>query len=217
MREFATKSKWKTSEWRSWLLFFGVPCLLGYLTENCLKHFALLVNTTFTLLKMKITDDELLSCESDMIQFVGEFEILYGSNSMTFNVHILLHLVQSVHFSGPLWVTLAFCFESHLHVLKQYVLGPNKPEQQMALKSLEILHYKFECTKEIFHSEVARQYCQRTFSYSPLSTYATRRIYEMLFFGRSSRIQIQNLTSNAVLEGESSNKCIYNGCVYKRI
>lgn len=217
MREFSSKSKWKASEWRSWLLFFGIPCLRGILPDNCLQHFALLVNTVFTLLQKEITSDELRLCGMCIVQFVGEFEILYGVNEMTFNVHILLHLVESVRHSGPLWATSAFCFESFLHVLKQYVLGPKKPEQQMAKKALEILDYKFETSRSIFHSEVARQYCKRIFSPTPLSTFVIRSPYGVSFFGKSSPIRIVNPINNKVLDGNSFNKCIYKGTVYKSI
>ncbi|XP_051173434.1 uncharacterized protein LOC127289509 [Leptopilina boulardi] len=217
MREFSSKAKWKATEWRCWLLFFGVPCFRRILPDKCLEHFALLVNTVFTLLKTEITPQELLKCELDMVQFVGDFEGLYGKNSITFNVHILLHLVESVRRSGPLWVTSAFCFESHLHVLKQYVLGPKKPEQQMATKALEILDYKFQTSTEIFHSEVARQYCEQIFSVAPLSQFATRTPYGVTFFGRNSRMEIENPVNGEQLEGYSFNKCIYRGVVYKSI
>ena len=117
----------------------------------------------------------------------------------SFNVHILLHIVESVRSSGPLWVTLVFCFESHLNVLKQYVLGPKKPEQQMASKSLDILHYKFLTSREILHSETARLYCQQIFSYAPLSTYVTGCRYGVTFCGRSSQMEIKNPTNNEII------------------
>ena len=101
-RNLCKKSKWKASEWKSWLLFFSFSCLKNYLSANYLEYFTLLVNTIFILLKTKITEDELRRCDCDMIQFVGEFEILYGEEAMTFNVHCLLHIVQSVRYSGPL-------------------------------------------------------------------------------------------------------------------
>ncbi|XP_043464001.1 uncharacterized protein LOC122499618 [Leptopilina heterotoma] len=216
-REFNFKSKWKASEWRSWLLFFGVPCLRKYLPSECLQHFSLLVNTIFTLLKTKITEEELLQCELDIIEFVGEFENLYGQENMTFNVHLLLHIVECIRRCGPLWATSAFCFESHLHVLKQYALGPKKPEQQMATKSLDILQYKFEVSRTIFHSEIARLYCQRIFSSALLSTYVSESTYGVTFCGNSSPVQITNPVTNEIIAGESFKKCIYKGCVYKSV
>ena len=66
MRGLSSKCKWKALEWRSWLLFFAVPCLRDFIITNCLQHSTLLVNAIFTLLKMKITKEELLQCELDM-------------------------------------------------------------------------------------------------------------------------------------------------------
>ena len=83
LRGISSKSKWKASEWRSWLLFFGVLCLRDYLPPKCLKHFALLANNIFTLLKLEITEEQLILCDIEMIQFVGQFEILYEQEEMT--------------------------------------------------------------------------------------------------------------------------------------
>ena len=132
-------------------------------------------------------------------------------------MHILLHIVESVRHSGPLCATSAFCFESDLHVLKQNVLGSKKPEQQMGNKSLDILDYKFKTSRNIFHSEIARQYCQKIFSNSPLSTYITRTPYGVTFCGRGTRFQMIHPTNNEIVIGESFKKCIYKGIVYKSV
>jgi len=62
------------------------------------------------------------------MKFVALFEVLYGAESMRFNVHMLLHVVQSVRMSGPLWATSTFPFESNIHFLKQLVNGPKGVE-----------------------------------------------------------------------------------------
>ena len=36
LRNLCKKSKWKASEWKSWLLFFSFPCLKNYLLANYL-------------------------------------------------------------------------------------------------------------------------------------------------------------------------------------
>ena len=119
---------------------------------------------------------------------------------MTFNDHILLHIVECVRHSSLLWVYSAFCFESHLHVLKQNVLGPKQPEQQMAKKSLGILDYIFET------------------SYSSSSMYVTGSPYGLTFCGKGIRIKIVNPTNNnQMIESKSFKKCIYKRCVYRSI
>lgn len=61
---------------------------------------------------------------------------------MTFNVHILLHLVESVRRSGPLWVTSTVAFEKNIFLLKRALNGPKGAAQQIIKKTLQRLSYK---------------------------------------------------------------------------
>lgn len=92
---------------------------------------------THILLKSNITNAELNKCEQDLMIFVALFEVLYGKESMRFNVHLLLHAVQSVRKCRPLWTTSTFPFECNIYLLKQLVNGPKGVEQQIAKKSLD--------------------------------------------------------------------------------
>lgn len=67
---------------------------------------------------MEISPEELKTCEQNLLKFVDEYEILYGVPCMTFNVHLVEHLVESVRNSGPLWETSAFPFENNIFILK---------------------------------------------------------------------------------------------------
>lgn len=51
--------KWKASEWRSWVLYISIPCLLGILGTKFLSSFALLVRSTHILLSENITVENL--------------------------------------------------------------------------------------------------------------------------------------------------------------
>ncbi|KAL1434694.1 hypothetical protein MTO96_011469 [Rhipicephalus appendiculatus] len=48
----------------------------------------------------------------NLAQFVYQVEQLYGQQAMTFNIHQLIHLPQSVLQLGPLWSHSTFVFES---------------------------------------------------------------------------------------------------------
>ncbi|CAD6241379.1 GSCOCG00002706001-RA-CDS, partial [Cotesia congregata] len=74
--------------------------------------YLLLVRSIHTLLKRTITESEILRSEYDLLKFVGEFQSIYGLGAMTFNIHSLLYLGESVRRSGPLWETSAFPFEN---------------------------------------------------------------------------------------------------------
>ncbi|XP_024891067.1 uncharacterized protein LOC112466937 [Temnothorax curvispinosus] len=51
--------KWKASEWRSWILYLSIPCLLGIMKTKYLSSFALLVRCTHKLLSESITIEDL--------------------------------------------------------------------------------------------------------------------------------------------------------------
>jgi len=127
-------SNYKGKNWRSWLLYYSISVCLGSIPKTNLFH-ALLVKCIYILSKSEITITELNTCEEDLMKLVALFEVLYAE-SMRFNVHMLLHVVQSVRMSGPLWATSAFLFENNIYFLKQLVNGPKGVEQQIAKKFL---------------------------------------------------------------------------------
>ncbi|XP_016843188.1 uncharacterized protein LOC107981581 [Nasonia vitripennis] len=96
-RPFGPRIKKKGSEWLSWLLFFSIICLQNILPDEDLCHFSILVKYVYTLSKKKtITEEECLNCHRELLTFIGQCELYYGINFMTFNVHSLLHLAYSV-------------------------------------------------------------------------------------------------------------------------
>lgn len=97
-----------------------------YLPPDMLEHYILFVNAVYTLLKTEISVDELNKCEEELLIFVAKYEMFFGAGKMTLIVHILLHLVESMRMSGPLWATSAFPFENNIYNLKK---------QSMALKA----------------------------------------------------------------------------------
>jgi hypothetical protein len=69
---------------------------------------------------------ELLSC------FVDNSIELYGRHFVTYNAHMLLHLVDNVLKHGVLSRFSAYPFENNMGVLKKRVNGPSKPIVQLA-------------------------------------------------------------------------------------
>lgn len=131
-RDFKDTSKWKATEWKSWLLHDRLPCLEGILDDACFESYVLLVKSIATLLKPQTTGSERDICEQQLLQFVGECEELYGEGVITFGIHLALHLVEAVRRCGPLWSFSAFGAESEMYYLKQIVHSPNGVDHQMA-------------------------------------------------------------------------------------
>lgn len=88
------------------------------LCTNKLKH---LIDFAETLLK----------------NFVETYEIIYQRHCVTFNIHGLLHLVEDVRHFGPVDSFSAFCFESHLKVLKSLIRKSDRPLEQLYNRYIE--------------------------------------------------------------------------------
>lgn len=205
-------AKPKGSELKSWLLYYSLPCLNGILPDCALNHFALLVKSAYTLLKYEVTEEELQDCEKDLLEFVVMYECLYGEKSMTFNVHSLLHVAESVRKTGPLCVNSAFPFESNIYNLKTYVNGPKGMDRQMTRKHLQSLTFKAGNTNKFGSPEEVNNYCLNLFSHKRLSTYYKDGPKDITYFGRSILVKINELG-----ECLTYTKCIYKGTLYHSI
>ena len=131
-RKLSTHYKYmKASEYRAFLLYYSLPVLNGILPCQYLNHFSLLVISIHTLLQQSIPDRQILQCESMINTFCQQFEVLYGQRYMSANVHLLLHLPNTVRQLGPLWVYSCFYFEGQNGALKSLVHGTQHIEKQV--------------------------------------------------------------------------------------
>ena len=90
---------------RTFLLFYAIPCLYGILPDEYLNHLASLVNGVFLLLQESITPENLRDAHRALIQFCAMFKELYGQDYETFNMHSLLHLSTKVEDLGHILVS----------------------------------------------------------------------------------------------------------------
>lgn len=148
-RPLSERSFWKATEWKFWLLYYGVPCLQNLLPERYLKHFALLSQSVFMLLKTTVEESEIILAETLLKRFVEEMATLYGENQATFNVHQLVHLAKSVRMTGPLWVTSTFPFEGGNGEILKLVSAAKGVPQQIAERY--IMHEVLKSLTRIVH------------------------------------------------------------------
>ena len=127
-RAFVEKAKWKATEWRSWLLCYSLICLQGLVSTEELNLYALLVKSIFILLQDSISESELRACEEKLIFFVAQCQEMFENSIMTFNVHSLLHVVQSVRMTDPLWATSTYRFKTSDNWPKGGVLSNSKKD-----------------------------------------------------------------------------------------
>lgn len=117
-RSIRERSFYTANEYRSILWFYLPFALKGLLDRRLIEHFQLLSNATFILSKSRITNAEMKRADDMLKEFADNFELFYGKNAVTVNVHILRHYSKSVENTGPLWCNSLFSFESNMGFIK---------------------------------------------------------------------------------------------------
>ncbi|KAI8118442.1 hypothetical protein CVS40_9893 [Lucilia cuprina] len=72
--------------------------------------------------------------------FVENFPIVFGPNSVSFNVHNLLHIAACAEEYGPLTWFSAYNFENKLQILKKHVRKPTSIIQQIVQREQHELY-----------------------------------------------------------------------------
>ncbi|KAL7288249.1 hypothetical protein TKK_0017590 [Trichogramma kaykai] len=104
--------------------WFDVAGTLYYIPPKEKYHWQLLVDSCHILMGEKVMKDDLHKVNEKLKNFVVMTQDLYSKRAMTFNVHQLLHLVQSVADWGPLWAHHGYPFEDGNEVKnKNYILS----------------------------------------------------------------------------------------------
>lgn len=141
--------------------------------------------------------------------FVARYEVLYGTECMTFNVHSGEHFVKTVRESGPLWATSAFPFEHNIHFCKKTLAGPKSPDQQIVNKSLNLLKYRVR-PPTVNISNEAKNFCEHIFISKTLTKSAVKS-ENVTFLGPHHK-NIFESTINKRFE-----RCIYENRIYSSI
>ncbi|XP_077519808.1 uncharacterized protein LOC144129530 [Amblyomma americanum] len=141
-RTLSVRKFWKATEWQQWLLYFALPCLEGILPSRYLKHFALLVQGIYLLLKDTVTVPNVTESTHCLVKFVVDTQFLYSKRQMTFNVHQIMHLPKSAMLQGPLWAHSCFAFEANMGRLKELVTSAKGVPLQIVERLLMISNSK---------------------------------------------------------------------------
>lgn len=122
---------WKASELRSWLLFYAVPVMQGFLKEAYFQHFLLLVEGTFLLLQDSISQEDITKSEKLLQHFCLMHGRLYNPRYELINIHSLLHLPEVVRDLGPLYCYSLFGFEGLNGNLLKLIHGTQQAQMQI--------------------------------------------------------------------------------------
>ena len=85
-----------------WVNYYSLFCLFGILAENdyeCWRHFVL---ASRLLSKPLLTTDDILMADKLLLQFGRRFEVIYGKEAITPNMHMHGHLAECIFDYGPM-------------------------------------------------------------------------------------------------------------------
>lgn len=142
---------WKSSEYRNFLLYWGIPILKYVLTPIYLMHFCLLVKGVFLLSTEDVSAADLVTAEACLHEFVKTFADLYDLQFITMNVHQLVHLGRTVKCTGPLYSNNCFVYESLNGFLVQHIHGTQGIDTQIVntislIQAIPVFSEKFLST-----------------------------------------------------------------------
>ncbi|CAD6211447.1 GSCOCG00010988001-RA-CDS [Cotesia congregata] len=124
-RAITDRVHWKAHEWIFWLLFYSFPTLKSIFSKELLEHWSLLVEAVTILTKTSIMKSEIYYAKQLLSEFVEGVEMLYGEEYVSFNVHLTVHLADSVLNWGPLSTHSAFLYEDYNQLLQEYIKSSN--------------------------------------------------------------------------------------------
>lgn len=94
---------WKAVEFRNFLLYTGLVVLKHVLKKDIYNHFITLHMAVTILVSPSLCQDRLVNyAEALLNNFVKSFEILYGKQYISHNIHNLLRICSDVRIFGPL-------------------------------------------------------------------------------------------------------------------
>lgn len=162
-RSIETRANWKASEWRSWLIFYMLPCLKGLLKKKYYDHISLLVKAVRIYLDKSLDPSQNETARLLLIKFNVRMQQYFGKGYMKFVYHLSLHTPDSVESWGPLWLNNCFSFEDENRKILDSKKSPTFVAIQLAKKYLfKSAVNSFEAKFNI--SQNVKSLCEQIFS-----------------------------------------------------
>lgn len=135
-------NRWKATEFRTFLLYFGPIVLKNIINKRCYNnYFCLHVSMTLLLTPNVMSERYLNFCQQILEYFIKIFGKMYGTEHISHNIHALQHICDDYKHFGPLDNCSCFPFENHMSKLKKYIRKSHQPLQQVVKKYTEYNEY----------------------------------------------------------------------------
>lgn len=184
-------SNWKASEFRVFFLYFSPVILYNRLPRKYYRHWLLFVHAMRLLLQKQIPDNDIKLARRMISKFLYLIPQLYGLCHVTYNAHILLHVVDTVEQWGAPWAYSAFIYEDAGGRLKRYLKGTH--------------HLGEEIFQKFLASRKLREYAQK---HIPNSPQCVKELYESIDAPLLSSVSNDFITETLIVKPAGSEKKI---------
>ena len=123
-------------QWKNWILIYSAVALKGLLPSNHLSCWLIFVRACSLLCTQILKSGCLEEADRFFLLFCSQFELLYGKESCTPNMHLHLHLKQCLLDYGPPQAFWCFAFERYNGILGSYHTNKKSVEVQVMRKFL---------------------------------------------------------------------------------
>ena len=124
-------------QWMLWVNYYSLYCLYQVIPSEhleCWRHFVL---ASRLLCKRQISKDEVRIADALLMQFCCLFEVLYGPQAVTTNIHLHAHLADCIEDYGPMSNFWLFSFERLNGILGDEPTNNHSIEVQLTNHFLE--------------------------------------------------------------------------------
>ena len=120
--------------WKIWVNVCSAVLLKDILPPQNYRCWLLFVRSCSILLSYFVREPDLVTADLLLLQFCREFHMLHGNDCCTFNMHLHLHLKQTILDFGPAHASWCFAFERFNGILGSFHINKRSIEPQIMRK-----------------------------------------------------------------------------------
>jgi len=191
-REIQEVCRWKATELRLFLLYIGPVVLKNIVNEDAYTNFMALHVSMLVLLSPDY--QQYVNYSKQLLNyFVQTFEMIYGCQHISHNIHGLTHISDDYERYGPLDNCSAFVFENFMKELKSKVRKHDKPLEQIINRYNEVY----------YSSEIQKNVSQNPKQYITSKPHTDGPLINNIVGIQFKKIQIGHIKLNIAIEKES--------------
>lgn len=131
IRSLKDLQHFKATELRQFIMYGGIVFMKDLVADHIYDHWLLLHVAVRLLSTENLTEHNIDTAEQLLYKYVDQYPSIYGEDSVTYVVHVLLHITYYSRRYGPLDSFSCYKFENFIQKLKGYLGNANNPLQQI--------------------------------------------------------------------------------------